>query len=376
VLPPISSRIDLQDTIYDGAARIHGRLAVDDPAGALAAARTVTPLTCHFVSPADVVSEVMTDPRELRAFVEALTARGEVLLSPRMAVVNGRLALAEGRIDEAIAYLSAADSDFRKSELMLDAWHVGRGLAEAEFRAGRESAAKNRLQRVIQDASSAGAYLAARLASLTAERLGLDVDAVGGQAPAAPAGYVATGERMVSVLFADVRGYTELSGEAAPAEVAQRVSSLQRWARQEVERRHGIVDKFAGDAIMATFNVAGQSVDHASQALRAALSIIDKASLAALPVGAGVAVGPAVVGSLAESANLSVLGEVTNLASRLQARAEAGEVLVAEEVHRRAKEWLDSQGIPAERVELQLKGFSSPVVAYRVRSEVAVATPA
>jgi len=234
VLPPISSRIDLQDTIYDGAARIHGRLAVDDPAGALAAARTITPLTCHFVSPADVVSEVMTDPRELRAFVEALTARGEVLLSPRMAVVNGRLALAEGRIDEAIAYLSAADADFRKSELMLDAWHVGRGLAEAEFRAGRESAAEDRLQRVVQDASSAGAHLAARLASLTADRLGLDVDAVGGPAPAAPAGYVATGERMVSVLFADVRGYTELSGEAAPAEVAERISTLQRWARQEV----------------------------------------------------------------------------------------------------------------------------------------------
>jgi adenylate cyclase len=176
-------------------------------------------------------------------------------------------------------------------------------------------------------------------------------------------------------MFADVRGYTELAGTTTPSDLAERIASLQRWARQEVERRHGMVDKFAGDAIMATFNVGGQSVDHASDALRAALSIIDKAALAGLPVGAGVAVGPAVVGSLAESANLSVLGEVTNLASRLQAQAEAGEVLVADEVYRRTREWLESQRIAAEPVELQLKGFSKGVVAHRVRSAVAAAAP-
>jgi class 3 adenylate cyclase len=49
---------------------------------------------------------------------------------------------------------------------------------------------------------------------------------------------------------------------------------------------------------------------------------------------------------------------------------------VADEVHRRAREWLESQRIRAESVELELKGFSKPVVAYRVRSEVAAAAPA
>ena len=181
---------------------------------------------------------------------------------------------------------------------------------------------------------------------------------------------------MVSVLFADVRGYTELSGQAAPADLAERIASLQRWATQEVQRRHGIVDKFAGDAIMATFNVSGQSVDHSVQALRAAVAIIDKAALAELPVGAAVAVGPAVVGSLAESANVSVLGEVTNLASRLQAQAAAGQVILTEEVYRRAKEWLDAQRVQIERVELSLKGFESPVVVYRVTTGVGIPAPA
>ena len=128
----------------------------------------------------------------------------------------------------------------------------------------------------------------------------------------------------------------------------------------------GLIDKFAGDAIMATFNISGRSVDHALDALHAAIAIIDKAALAGLPVGAGIAVGPAVVGRLASSANLSVLGEVTNLAARLQAQSTAGEVTLSEEAHRRVGVWLSERQIQSEKLELQLKGFDGPVVAYRV----------
>jgi adenylate cyclase len=166
-----------------------------------------------------------------------------------------------------------------------------------------------------------------------------------------------------------------MTGETAPAAVAERIATLQRWAGREVERRHGMVDKFAGDAIMATFNVSGQSVDHAVQALRSAIGIIDKASLAGLPVGAGIAVGPAVVGNLTETANVSVLGEVTNLASRLQAEAGPGEMLLAHEAYRRVAEWLGEQRINATPVELTLKGIDSPVTAYRVVLGVAPPVP-
>lgn len=198
--------------------------------------------------------------------------------------------------------------------------------------------------------------------------MGFDVGAAPGiaQLPA-QVDRVATGERMVSVMFADVRGFTEMSGQSAPADMVEKIGSLQRWASQEVNRHRGMIDKFAGDAIMATFNISGQSVDHTLQALKAAIAIIDKAALAGLPVGAGIAVGPAVVGRLAESANVSVLGEVTNLAARLQAQSPAGEVTLSEEAHRRVKEWLGERQIAAERLDLELKGFSAPVVAYRVR---------
>src|SRR2546422_3669950 len=272
-------------------------------------------------------------------------ASGSAESNPRSAAAFGRLALYEGRIDDALLRLGSAEAMFRDEGFFLEAWHVGRSLAEAEARSGDNDAACQRLEVIASEAEAAGARLAAKLARDTAKSLGLEIaEAPDDGQPSAHVASVTTGERMVSVLFADVRGFTELSGLTAPADMLERIGSLQRWASQEVARQHGLIDKFAGDAIMATFNVSGQSVDHTLQALKAAIAIIDKASLAGLPVGAGIAVGPAVVGRLAESANVSVLGEVTNLAARLQAQSAAGEVTMSEEAHRRVQDWLAGRG--------------------------------
>ena len=369
-LPPLSSRVEAQDTIYDSAPRIRTRLAQGDPAAALRDAKTVAPAVCGLVSPADVVAEVArSDSTWLREFLDAVPARGEALESPRLAAARGRLALFEGRFDEAVALLGSAVEAFEDGGLWLDVWHVGRGLAEAEARSGDREAAQRRLAAIVSASEAAGARLAAKLARDTAAELGLEVASAPEPVAASDdGGRVATGERMVSVLFADVRGYTEMSGRSAPADMLERIASLQRWASQEVARRHGLIDKFAGDSVMATFNISGQSVDHTLQALQAAIAIIDKASLVDLPVGAGIAVGPAVVGRLAESANLSVLGEVTNLAARLQSQAAAGEVTLSEQAYRRVQDWLTARGTAVERIEVELKGFSGPVIVYRVRA--------
>ena len=369
-LPPLSSRVEGQDIVYDTAPRIRTRLARGDMPAALKDAMTVPPAVCNLVSPADVVAEVAaSDVGWLHSFLGSLPVQGEVLDSPRLGAARGRLALYEGRFEEAVALLSSAVANFEDSGLLLDAWHVGRSLAEAQARAGNREAARGRLTSIAFTADAAGARLAAKLARDVAKELGIEVAATPQQVVASEDhDRVATGERMVSVLFTDVRDYSEMSSRSAPAEIAERIASLQRWASQEVARRHGVVDKFAGDAVMATFNISGQSTDHTLQALQAAIAIIDKASLVDLPVGAGVAVGPAVVGRLAEAANLSVLGEVTNLAARLQSQSAAGEVTISEEAHRRVQAWLSERGTAVERVELSLKGFSEPVIAFRVRA--------
>ena len=368
-MPPLSSRVEGQDAIYDSAARIRTRLAAGDPAGALAMARTVTPQVADLGSPADVIAEAARPDLEwLSTFVKGLPVQGECLATPRLGAALGCLALFEGRYEEARAQLGRAVEAYEAGGLLLDAWHASRFLAEAEFGCGEPEQARARLQATAASADGFGARLAASLARETAARLGLAVADALPSAEEVGVQPVPAGERLVTVLFVDVRGYTEMSSRTAPAEMVERITSLQRWATQEVSRRQGVVDKFAGDAIMATFNVTGQSVDHALQGLRAAIAIIDKASLAGLPVGAGLAVGPAMVGNLTESANLSVLGQVTNLAARLQAQSQAGQVTLDAEAYRRVEPWLSSQHVAAERVELDLKGFADPVTAYRVKA--------
>jgi class 3 adenylate cyclase len=167
-------------------------------------------------------------------------------------------------------------------------------------------------------------------------------------------------------MFADVRGYTAMTAATAPAELADRIQALHRWAAAEVGRHHGFVDKFAGDAVMATFNATGTRLDHARQALEAALALSGKAALLDLGIGIGIAVGPAVVGRTVASGNVSVLGATTNLAARLQAAAEAGEIVLSDEAHRRVADWLTERGLEAAPQTLELKGFDAPQPAWRL----------
>jgi len=83
-------------------------------------------------------------------------------------------------------------------------------------------------------------------------------------------------------------------------------------------------------------------------------------------VGLGIAVGAAVVGQLTEGANLSAIGDVTNLASRLQGAAAAGDIVLSEEAHRRVRQWLGERELVAQREMIELKGFESPVTVYRL----------
>jgi class 3 adenylate cyclase len=76
--------------------------------------------------------------------------------------------------------------------------------------------------------------------------------------------------------------------------------------------------------------------------------------------------GEAGVGKSPVDSNMSAIGEVTNLASRLQSQAAAGELLLAEEAYKRTREWLAEHSMLPAREELVLKGFSEPVPARRI----------
>jgi class 3 adenylate cyclase len=283
--------------------------------------------------------------------------------------VEGMVELEAGSVERSCELLRDAAEAFAAHEWRLDELRTRVFLGEALMRAGNaDEGSTAQLQGALDGARRLSAELVASEALATARRLGVELteqpsDGVSSRVEQTLRTPV--GERLVTVMFADVRGYTAMTAARSPSEMAGRIASLQRWAKQEVARHHGVVDKFAGDAVMATFNVAGDSIDHCQHAVEAALALRDKAALANLQLGVGIAVGPAIVGSLVSGGNLSVLGDATNLAARLQAQAGPGELLLSEAAHKRVDSSLQER---ATREQLTLKGLDEPAIAYRIKA--------
>ncbi len=149
--------------------------------------------------------------------------------------------------------------------------------------------------------------------------------------------------RLVSVLFADLVGYTSLSEHRDPEEVRELLSHYFDRCRTMIERYGGTVEKFIGDAVMAVWGTPVAREDDAERAVRAALALTravallgEEEGMPELRVRAGVLTGHAAVELRAEGEGM-VLGDTVNTASRLQSLAEPGTVLV-DEVTRRASE--------------------------------------
>jgi class 3 adenylate cyclase len=251
-------------------------------------------------------------------------------------------------------------------------WRARSLAGEALERSGRHTDAERELTTVARDAGAAGAALIRDFALAAGQRLGVAIsdvtDLPNGTIPATEPAIAGGGERLITSMFADVRGYTAMTSVSPPAEMVERMTTLYRWAAAEVRRHHGFVDKFAGDAVMATFNATGKRLDHAQDALEAALALSGKAALLDLGLGIGISVGPAVVGPALADGNVAVLGSTTNLAARLQTAAAAGEIVLSDEAHRRVADWLAGHGLKALPEALELKGFDGPQPAWRLHA--------
>jgi class 3 adenylate cyclase/tetratricopeptide (TPR) repeat protein len=149
--------------------------------------------------------------------------------------------------------------------------------------------------------------------------------------------------RLVSVLFADLVGFTSLSEHRDPEEVRELLNRYFERCRSLIERYGGTVEKFIGDAVMAVWGTPVAREDDAERAVRAALSLTQAVPLLGeelgvpeLRVRAGVLTGSASVEMGGDGEGM-VLGDTVNTASRLQAIAVPGTVLV-DDVTRRASE--------------------------------------
>jgi class 3 adenylate cyclase len=371
-LPPPSDRAELQDIVYDAVPQVRLRLATGRLDEAVELAREIAEHARGFVPYGDTLAVAVEafvaaglDDEAQRVVDEAREAPGADGV-PMLDVAEGRVLLARGEAQRAAALLAAATHEAASRGFRLEEWRARTLAAEA----GAYDDPQRELAAVAAEADAAGAALVRDGALAAAGRLGFELAAPAASTEAAPAepDLVAGGERLVTSMFADVRGYSAITAATPPADLADRIAALYRWAAAEVGRHHGFVDKFAGDAVMATFNATGTRLDHATQALEAALAVSGKAELLDLGLGVGIAVGPAVVGRTTAGGNVSVLGTTTNLAARLQTSAEAGEIVLSDEAHRRVADWLEERGLEAVPQTLELKGFDEPMPAWRLRA--------
>jgi len=157
---------------------------------------------------------------------------------------------------------------------------------------------------------------------------------------AAPANAPVAERRVVTVLFADLVGFTTLSENRDAEEVREFLSRYFDTARNVIERYGGRVEKFIGDAVMALWGAPVAQEDDAERGVRAALELVTTVEALGADVGspdlhlrAGVLTGEAAVTLDAEGEGM-VAGDLVNTASRVQSAAEPGTVLVGDSTRR------------------------------------------
>src|SRR5215211_6602791 len=142
--------------------------------------------------------------------------------------------------------------------------------------------------------------------------------------------------KVISVVFADIVGFTERADQLDPEDVEAILAPYQALVRFELERHGGTVEKFIGDAVMAVFGAPLAHEDDPERAVRAALAIRDGIAGSELHVRIGITTGEALV-SLAAQALAGegiVAGDVVNTAARLEAAASTDAILVNEATFR------------------------------------------
>jgi class 3 adenylate cyclase/tetratricopeptide (TPR) repeat protein len=179
--------------------------------------------------------------------------------------------------------------------------------------------------------------------------------------------------RLVTVLFADLVGFTPLSESRDAEDVRELLSRYFDAARRLIERFGGTVEKFIGDAVMAVWGTPVATEDDAERAVRAGLDLIaavsalgDDAGVPDLRARVGVLTGEAAV-TIGATGQGMVAGDLVNTAARVQAVAQPGTLLVGESTRRASEQTIAYE----DAGEHELKGKSEPVQLWRALRIVA-----
>ncbi len=179
--------------------------------------------------------------------------------------------------------------------------------------------------------------------------------------------------KVVTILFADLVGFTARAEQMDPEDVAAELGRYHARIRGELERYGGTVEKFIGDAAMAIFGAPAAHEDDPERAVRSALAIRDWAGEEGLEVRIGVNTGEALVtvGARPEAGETMAAGDVVNTASRLQAAAPVNGIVVGEQTFRATGRAIDYR----ELDPVEAKGKAQPLPLWEAlgaRSRISV----
>jgi adenylate cyclase len=177
-------------------------------------------------------------------------------------------------------------------------------------------------------------------------------------------------EKDVTVIFADIRGFTSMSENMKPHDVVAMLNKYLGGMTEPIFDNQGMLDKYIGDCIMAIFGAPLDDKNHALNAIKAAIKMRDKiiemqkGMKKKVGMGIGINSGEAVIGNMGskQMANYTAIGDTVNTASRLCSKAEAGQIIISEETYQRIKEHVNAKSLG----EITVKGKAKPIKIYDV----------
>lgn len=180
--------------------------------------------------------------------------------------------------------------------------------------------------------------------------------------------------RQVSILMSDLRGFTPMSERSTPAQVVDLLNRYLARMTPVIEKHHGTIDEFIGDAILVIFNAPLVCEDHAKQAVACALDMqlameefnAESLALGVPPMEMGIAVntGEVVVGNIGSATRMKygVVGSAVNMTARIQSFTLGRQVLISESTLKEVDGLVRVDG----HLRVKVKGVDDPVCIYDI----------